>query len=166
MVYTFRENPEMPQETDVGGFAHEGSLLELATLLADVTSWSGALLHLYQSTFTPTPNNHAADFLAAEATFTGYSPQALTYGAVGLDANGVPTALSDRAFFQATDGASPNTIGGCWVQADAVGPPVKHTVIRYYNFATPKQVTAALQFLGIVLGIQDPENSGFAIVDN
>jgi hypothetical protein len=128
----------MPQEVDSGGFAHEGSILELTTLLADATTWTGALLHLYQSTFTPTPANVAADFLAAEATFTGYAPQALTYGAVGVDATGVPTALSDRAFFQATDGASPNQIGGCWVQADTVGPRITTSCV-FTNLRNPRR---------------------------
>jgi len=47
------------------------------------------LMHLYKSTFVPTPSSTTADYLANEVTFTGYAAQS-TPGSwlPGLDVNG------------------------------------------------------------------------------
>lgn len=155
----------MPQQTVPGANTIEGVVAALTALLAGVP-WTGAKLHLYLSSFAPTPANVSADFVAAEATFTGYAPAALMYSAIGMDATGNPTVLSSRSYFQATDNVHPNTIGGCWVQYDVTGPPATHTSVEYYPFTTPVPMNTALAFLGVVLGIQMPGQTGFAIADN
>jgi hypothetical protein len=155
----------MPQYTVNGADTVEGDVATLTTMLAGAP-WAGAKLHLYQSSFAPNKGNVAADFTAAEANFTGYAPVALTYSAIGLDSNSDVASLSNRAFFQASDGVSPNTIGGCWVQLDVVGPPASHTSVEFYSFPTPLDVNSALQFIGVVVSVAQPGSPGYAIVDN
>jgi hypothetical protein len=156
----------MAQELDTGGIPVEGASAALAAALAAATVYSGAKLHLYQSSFSPTKQNVAADYLAAECNFTGYTAATLMYSSIGVDADGNPTALSNRAFFQATDAVSPNNVGGCWVQEDVTGPPATHTAIRWFPFQAPIPMNTALAFIGIVLGLQDPATPGYAIVDH
>jgi hypothetical protein len=153
------------QQVAPGNLTQEGTEAALTTLLAGVPL-AGAKVHLYQSTFAPTLRSVAADFIAAEANYTGYAPVALTYSGVGLDSAGNPTVLTNRAYFQATDAVTPNTIGGCWVQSDTVGPPATHTSVEWYPFPSQVPMTTALAFLGLVLGIQIPGGPGFAIADN
>jgi len=152
-------------ETDNGVQTVEGIMQALTTLLAGA-SWSGAKLHLYKSSFAPGPSNVAADFLAAEANFTGYAPVTLTYSSIGVDANGSPVALTNRAFFQATDAVSPNTIGGCWVENDIGTTPVVKTSVEFYQFQSPIPMSLALQFIGVVVAVYQPGGPGYAVVDH
>lgn len=165
----------MPQQTVNGAFAIEGAWAGLWQLLFGVP-FLGAKLHLFQSTFSPTPQSVAADFAANEANFAGYAPQTLNYSTIGYDALGNPTALTNRVFFQVTGGGAVNTIGGCWIEYEGVGsssssggiiePPETATAVEYYEFQTPIPMTTALQFLGVVIGVQAPNLPGYCIVDN
>jgi hypothetical protein len=152
-------------QTSAGSWTTEGVQDSLTTMIAG-DPFAGAHLHLYQSSFNPNTASKAADFAAAEATFTGYAAAPLTYSAIGIDQAGNPTVLSGRAFFQATDAVTPNTIGGCWVQRDVVGPPAVATSVEWYPFNPPVPMSSALAFVGVVLGIQAPAGPGYAVVDN
>lgn len=156
----------MATDTVLGNPTDEGSEAILAALLASTAAWSGAKVHLYQSSFAPTRKSVAADFIAAEANFTGYAPIALTYSAIGVDADGNPTAVTNRAFFQASDAVTPNSIGGAWVQEDVTGPPATHQSVRYYQFPNPIPMATASAFIAVVIGVQDPDTPGYAIVDH
>lgn len=154
----------MSQQIAPGNLTIEGWAQALAELIAS-PSLTGAKLHLYKDTFSPTPANVQADFAAAECDFTGYVAAVLTYSTLGYDSAGNPTVLSDRAFFQATDSVAPQLAGGCWVENDVTGPPAVKTTVEYYPFPTPVAFNTALEFCGVVLGIQLPGGTGYANVD-
>jgi len=154
----------MPQQVANGVETTEGAALMLGELLAGA-AWDGAKMHLFQSSFAPTPASNAAAFAEAEADFTGYAPAALTYSGQGIDASGTPTAITDRVFFQATDGVTPNTIGGCWIEYDSMATPPVDTSLEYYIFPTPVPMVSAGAFCGVVVGVQLPQSDGYAIVD-
>lgn len=123
---------------------------ELAALTARLVTLAGAELHLYQSTFVPDENSLLADFTAAEADYTGYASVVLTYSAIALDEDGGYVAVTNRAFFQATDAVSPNTIGGAWVETAGAG------LIEYFPFAVPVPMTEALASMAALGFIRNP----------
>ena len=144
----------------------EGSVEELSEILAGAIG-TASKLHLYQSSFSPGQNNVYADFLAAEATFTGYTAVALTWGPVGVDAAGQAVTYSLRANFEATDGVTPNVIGGCWVSTQtALGPPVVNKAIRFFPFTTPINMATALASMAVVVAMQLPNINGYATVES
>src|SRR5215472_786006 len=104
-----RRGRDHMQQQATGAYTNEGAADQLAALLAS-GDYAGAKLHLYKSSFSPTVDSKAADFLAEECDFTGYTAQSVTYSAVGTDETGTPTVLSNRVFFQATDAAAPNMV--------------------------------------------------------
>jgi len=85
--------------------------LELLQDTANILSagqWAGAGIHLTKSEVGPSPTTLLADLLAAEATFTGYSPIFGGLAAAGYFATSVYAYFP--AFWQALDAADPNEI--------------------------------------------------------
>ena len=143
----------------------EGGIEALTELLAGAIGTAGKM-HLYQSSFSPTPSSVEADFTAAEATFTGYAAATVSWGAIGLDSVGLPTTISDRALFQATDAVTPNVIGGVWYECQtAAGPPAVHKSINYFAFPNPISMATALATIGVVLNMVSPGIVATAAVD-
>lgn len=136
------------------------------TLAAEITHLGAtSQLRLYQSSFVPTPDSVEADFVAAEATFTGYAPVVLTYSPAGLEADGKAVSFSNDATYQATDGVTPNTIGGMWLaRQTAAGPPAVYAPIAYYPFPVPIAMAAALATMRAVLRLLVPGFPGDANV--
>ena len=118
---------------------------------AERTRLAAAKLKLYQSTFIPGPTNVVADFVAAEASFTGYVAHTITWNPVSLGADGKWQAESDQAFYQATDAVSPNTIGGAWLETAA------GALVEYIPFPIPVNMTVALAQLTLQLALHRPE---------
>jgi len=107
---------------------------------------TGAKLHLFKSSFTPTPDSTEADFVAAECAFTGYVAVVITWSAVGLGVDDVARMVGSRSFFQATDAVSPDTVGGFWIESSA-GPP---GIVEWYAIlATPVPIDVALRFIAV-----------------
>lgn len=156
----------MATEVDVGSYTLEGAMLELSAAIGTGGGWNGAKAHLYQASFTPGAGSKAEDFAAAEADYTGYASAPLTYSAIGVDAGGNPTSLSARVFFQPTDAVAPNSIGGVWVEKDVTGPPAVETSIVFFPFAAPIPMNGPTNFIGIVIGVQEPGGPGYVIVDH
>lgn len=75
-------------------------------------------LHLFQSSYIPTPSNPLADYTAAEADYTAYAAQTFTtwFDAILAPGSGY-MILSPAVQFQtgATDPVTPNVIGGCYL---------------------------------------------------
>jgi len=154
----------MAVEQDLGTMVTEGAEAQLTAAIG-AAPLSGAKLHLYKADFAPSKSSKAADLAAHEADFVGYAPAPVTYGPVGVDANGDPCSLSTRMLFQATDDTAPNLVGGCWLQGDTVGPPATHTAVAFYPFAVPVSFNEALQQIGVVLAVYTPQGIGYAVLD-
>lgn len=150
----------------VGNQTLEGMVEALTELIAGAFGTSSKL-RLFKDTFSPTPNNVEADFIAAEADFVGYVAGTLTYGPVGLDAAGEAVSYSSRVEFQATDATTPNSIGGIWIDSQtSAGPPAVVTSLRYFQFQTPIPMASALATMGVVAVAKAPNLVGKCIVDN
>lgn len=139
----------MPEQHLPGALTREA---QLAGLTAKRTALALSPLKLFKSSFTPTPTSVVADFDAAEADFTGYASVALSWSAVGLDANNEYQMISTRAFFQATDAVTPNEIGGAWLEL------ASGALYEYWVFDAPVDMSAALAFVGAVIRAEYPDN--------
>jgi hypothetical protein len=122
----------------------------LQQITAERTRLLAAKMKLYQSTFNPDPTNVVADFVAAEATFTGYAAVTIVWNAVGVDQDGGYSAIGSNCFFQATDAVTPNTIGGCWIE-DSAG-----ALKEFIPFGTPVPMSAALDALSVIPILRQP----------
>lgn len=142
-----------------------GRVESLTELLA-AALLTGAKLGLYKSSFTPNPESVEADFEAAEADYTGYAEVALTWSAVGYRGDAEAFAVSNRAFFQATDDVAPNTIGGAWLKSriDA-GPPAVDIPAVYYPFPVPVQMIQALDTISGEVIATSPNLAGYFDMD-
>lgn len=105
-------------------------------------------VRLFKDGLAPGPHNVRADFVAAEATFTGYAAAVPTYSALAVDAAGNAVGVSSRMFFQATDAVNPNLIAGAW-QETAAG-----ALLWYWIFPAPVPLLLALKFLALVLTVR------------
>jgi hypothetical protein len=101
------------QKSQTGLVVPQSQLMAmLTTLITTPNEWFGLTCHLFLNSFTPTPSSLLADFVAAEATFTGYAAQALVWlapennGALNAD---IPSQLLQ---FLSTAVPSPQTISG------------------------------------------------------
>jgi hypothetical protein len=112
----------------------------------------GTKLHLYQSTFAPGSHNTAADFAAAECSFTGYAAATLTVSVAGLGADENWQYVSVRAFIQATDAVTPQLAGGAWIE-DGAGK-----VLAFFPFPNPMDFTFANAFgaFTVTFGYREP----------
>jgi len=59
---------------DVSELSLEGALVNAE---AGLTQMANGVLHLFKSSFNPTPTSLLADFLAAECDFDGYAPKTI-----------------------------------------------------------------------------------------
>lgn len=120
----------------------------LANALQMQTALAESVLHLFQSTFVPTPSNVLADYTTAEATYTGYTAATMTAWLAPLLAPGTGFMInSPEVQFSTgdTDPDVPNLIGGCYL-VDAEGA-LRLTVI----FASPAPFELAYQGIPISL---------------
>lgn len=148
-----------------GSETGEGAVESLTELLAGLVG-TAASLRLFKAAFAPTPLNVEADFEAAECDYAGYAAVPLTWSAVGLDTAGTASTAASRAFFQATDGTTPNLVGGAWVSVEtAVGPPAVRVSLDYYLFPAPVPMSAALAWLALTLVKQQPSSPGYAVLE-
>lgn len=99
----------------------------LAGCLQDATERQTVLalsvLHLFKSSFTPTPSNVKADYTAAEADYDTYAALTLTAWNNPILAPGSGYMIeSPLVQFEVglTDPVVGNVIGGCWLE-DAAG---------------------------------------------
>lgn len=132
-----------------GRMSDTGKQKELADRLTDVLLGE---LHLYQSSFIPTEQSLLADFTAAEANFVGYAAHEIVMSAVAPDSDGGFVSVSNRAFFQATNDVTPNTIGGAYVTTNAAA-----ALRGFFEFPVPIPLTEALAYLAAVLFMRAPE---------
>lgn len=143
------------QEIDLLTETNEAAKNKLATLL---TALVGAKLKLYQSSFAPVQNSPLSAFAAAEADFAGYAAATLTWSAMGVQGDGTPSAVSSRAFFQATDAVTPNQIGGAWLEL-AGGE-----IWGYFPFNDPADLQTALSWVALTVTATEP-GSSYAFVE-
>jgi len=156
----------MAIQTVAGLQTIEGSVEALTELLAGKIGTAGKV-RLYLAAFNPGPASVEADFEAHEASFTGYLAVALTWSAVALDDQNRAVAVSLRSFFQATDGAHPNLIGGAWIDVTtAAGPPAIDRAVDYYQFPAPVPLNGALDFVAVTITKRQPDEPGFAIIES
>lgn len=103
------------------------------------TAFADSMLHLFQSTFVPTPSNVLADYTAAEATYTGYEAIEMTAWLAPILAPGSGFMInSPEVQFSTgdTDPTTPNIIGGCYL-VDSTGA-LRLTII--FTAPTPMEV--------------------------
>jgi hypothetical protein len=149
-----------------GVMTRSGKIEALTELLAGKLG-TAAKLRLWVVGFAPNPNSTEADFEANEASFTGYAAVTLTWSAIGIDAANNAAAVSNRAFFQATDAVTPNRIAGAWIDVTtAPGPPAIDIAPDYYPFDNPVEMGAALDFVAVTITKQQPNEAGFAVVES
>lgn len=152
---------------DVLGIETREGAVEQLTELQAAVSGTAATLHLYKSSFSPSPTNVEADFIAEECTFSGYAAAPITFGAVGLDSAGNAAAFATRIEFQNTTNVIGDSVGGAWMSVQsAPGPPVVNKSVRYYPFPLPIPMSAALAVLGAIVVVNAPNLNGKIIVDN
>lgn len=149
-------------EEVIGVQTREGSLELLRELKAAIIGTAGSL-HLYKSTFAPTPQSVEADFEAAEADFTGYAAAALVFGTPRVLAGGTVACLSGNNVFTATDAAAPNTIGGAWLHTEQVGPPAVDAAVDFFAFPVPVPMLTALATLGLKVVLTTPDTASYVI---
>ena len=125
---------------------------QLALLTEIKTLLTGGTLHLFKESFSPNVNSTLADFIAAEADYTGYAAVVLTWGANALDADGGYVSQSSRAFFQCTTDTADNVIGGAWLQIE--GTP--DVLWEYFTFPIAVNLSTALTYLAAVIGLREP----------
>jgi hypothetical protein len=122
------------------------STYEIAQAGLERTALLAATVHLYLSSFTPTPQNVLADFVAAEATFAGYAASTIVWDAVGVDGEGNIVYQGSGPAFTCTGSTPANTIGGLWIELAMPGA----SPICFVQFGNPISINAALQFIGYV----------------
>lgn len=112
------------------------------------TAYANSTIHLFQSSFIPTPSNVKADYVAAEADYDAYASKTFTAWLNPILAPGGGYMIeSPLVQFEvgATDPAVGNLIGGCWLQDSAA--KIRATVI----FTTPLPMQMANQGIPISL---------------
>lgn len=106
------------------------------------TEYATGEIHLFQSSFVPTPSDPLSSYTAAEADYDTYAPVTVTAWDDPILAPGSGFMISSPYFqFEvgATDPTTPNVIGGLWYE-DAGG------VIRFaIIFDEPLPMQAAYQ---------------------
>lgn len=120
----------------------------LASATAMQTALAASMMHLFQSTFVPTPSNVLADYTAAEATYDSYEAIEMTAWLAPILAPGTGFMIqSPEVQFSVgdTDPTTTNVIGGCYL-VDAAGA-LRITVI----FTAPFPMEAAYQGIPINL---------------
>lgn len=120
----------------------------LANATQQQTAFAESVLHLFQSSFVPTPSNVLADYTAAEATYTGYEELTLAAWLAPILAPGTGFMInSPEVQFSTGDTTptTPNLIGGCYL-VDAAGA-LRLTII----FQQPIPFELAYQGLPISL---------------
>lgn len=130
---------------------------DLSRLVAERTRLALAKLKLYKSSFIPTNQSLLADFVAAEADFSGYAFATLSWDAVGVDSLGNYFTEGSNSLFQASDALNPNTIGGAWIET-ATG-----TLVMFLPFDVPVNMTVILATLNITPVMKRPEPDSFVI---
>jgi hypothetical protein len=100
----------------------EGKKKQMTDEVAAGAILNAPKMHLYKSTFTPTPANVLADFVAQEVVFTGYAAVALTPSAVLLSADGDYVVMFNRALFAQTAVTASDIAGGFWIDDGAASP--------------------------------------------
>jgi len=140
-----------------------GLVIDATALIAEAVT-DGYIVHLFVEGFAPTPLSTHADFLANEATFTGYASKSV--GGVGelfigpmLNSQNQVVFATPSLNWIATDGVTPNNIGGYWVENTA------NAVRRYSVFPVPVPMIVALDFVNIEI-YEVPSSNGYAAVNN
>lgn len=114
------------------------------------TALAASVVHLFQSSFTPTPSNVLADYTAAEADYTGYAVADIATWYAPILAPGTGFELdAPSVSFQvgSTDPTVGNVIGGCYL-VDSAGN-LRQTVI----FTQPIPMELAYQGMVIPLSL-------------
>jgi len=106
-------------------------------LLKTALNAAGAKARLFKSTFAPTPASVEADFVAAEADYSGYAAQQPVFVGPFLDAAGVPFLEMTDLAFSNTTGVVGNVLGGMWLE-NAAG-----ALYGYVPFIGPLTLNAA-----------------------
>jgi hypothetical protein len=158
-----KEKNDMP-DTLFGTVTVEGSMEALSDLISAGLGAS-AKIGLYLSTFNPSRNNVFADFVAAEASFTGYVREVITFAAPGVDAAGNVRSISDNVVFTCTDAVTPEVIGGAFVTQEVAGPPIVNLSFAFYPFATPIPIQAPDQQIALKVVVTAPDLSGYAVLE-
>lgn len=152
----------MPTQIVPGATTQEGAVEALTELLAGDVG-TAATLHLWTQGFTPSVSSVHADFVAAEANFTGYVAPAIVWSAVGVEGSGLATSHSGSATFIATDAVAPNLIAGAWIDI-LIG--AAHKVANYFIISPPVPMQTALAMMNVNTVVQMPTFSGYATVDS
>jgi hypothetical protein len=118
----------------------------LANATQQQTAFAESILHLFQSSFVPTPSNILADYTAAEADYDSYAALTMTAWNTPILSPGSGFLIqSPEVQFSvgATDPTVGNVIGGCYL-VDATGA-LRLTII----FASPIPMELAHQGIPI-----------------
>jgi hypothetical protein len=87
-----------------------------AAILAQ-TQLADSVMHLFQSTFTPTPTTPLSSFQAAEATFDSYAPATIAaWSEIVLAGAAYALFAPTQTFEWVYVSGINNTIGGYWIQ--------------------------------------------------
>lgn len=78
-----------------------------------LTDYVGAKLHLYSNDLTPDANTLLTDF--TEAVFDGYAAKTVTWSAVFIDENGVPTSSGGELLFSQTGIVTTDNVFGAYL---------------------------------------------------
>jgi uncharacterized protein (DUF697 family) len=90
----------------------------LVTATAMQAAMAASMCRLFQSTFTPDASNVLADYVAAEATYSGYDALEFTTWFAPILAPGTGYMIGSpivQFAFTASPGTPTNIIGGCFV---------------------------------------------------
>lgn len=120
----------------------------LANATQQQTAFAESILHLFKSTFSPTPSNVLADYTAAEADYTGYEALTLTAWLSPILAPGNGFMINSPEVQFSTGDTAPatgNLIGGCYL-VDSTGA-LRLTIV----FASPVPMELAYQGIPISL---------------
>lgn len=82
------------------------------------TAYAASVLHLFQSSLTPTTSTTKAEFTAAEATFDDYVTKALAtwFAPILAPLSGYQIVSPLVQWACAADQVTPNDIGGAWME--------------------------------------------------
>jgi len=110
----------------------------LQDALETQTAYALSVLHLFKSSFVPTPSNVLADYTAAEADYDNYSAETLTAWFDPLLAPGSGYMITSPLVQFETGVAvtTPNLIGGCYL-VDAAG---KLRLVVIFTNPVPMQI--------------------------
>ncbi len=102
-------------------------------LAAEVAKLNAGTVHLFTVALAPTPATTHAEFVAAEASFPGYSATVPVFLDPFVTSDGTIETEAPGILFQTTTAVTTDVIAGAWIEG--VGPGL--VTLSYVVFDTP-----------------------------